>query len=167
MELLHGADDEQLPMPVFTLPPTPRYTIALPCSVTVRTRAPHGLVSAAPALPETFWTFLARAWFFLAGVTVGVLFAAALIAIAAQASPPRATAGANGARAAAPQAAQAPMSTSVSARKLVVVRPPIAADRASGEARTGRAVRRRTAAAPHKPAPARRNGGGSILDAAL
>ena len=71
-----------------------------------------------PSLPESAWTFIGRAWFFVAGTTAGILLALALIAMTGPKPTP-----ARGARTA---------TASGTARVLVVQRAPTAADRGIG-----------------------------------
>ncbi len=51
--------------------------------------APASPFDALPALPDAAWTFLARAWFFIAGTTMGVLFALMLVAVFGRPVPAR------------------------------------------------------------------------------
>lgn len=71
-----------------------------------------------PVLPESAWTIIGRAWFFIAGTTMGILLAFALIAMSGPKSTPS--------REAHSVVAQG------TARVLVVQRAPTAAERAIG-----------------------------------
>src|SRR5688500_6437216 len=66
-----------------------------------------------PSLPESVWTFIGRAWFFIAGATAGIVLALVLIAI-------------TGPRVAHPRGART-ATASGTARALVVQRAPTAA----------------------------------------
>lgn len=121
---------------------------------TVRTRMPApGPAFALPELPESAWTILGRAWFFLAGTTMGVLFAAALIAIYA--------------RPIAPPAPVPGSSSSTSARVLVIEKPAAVAERDLGQEAAPPPPVKRVAVAARKPSTRRHGSAADILSAGL
>lgn len=80
-------------MPVFAFPPsngqhgpTRRTTVRVPRRSGSLSDSLAGLASFVenapmPTLPESVWSALGRAWFFIAGATMGILLALALIAV--------------------------------------------------------------------------------------
>lgn len=154
------------------LPPTRRTTVRVrrPGSFSDSLAGLASLVENAPLLelPDSAWTIIGRAWFFVAGTTMGILLALALIAVTV-AKPP-----------ALREARTA--TTQGTARVLVVQRAVTAADRSVGAlaendldevappapapaplvARRTAVVARRSAAA-HRPS----SGGKDILNAGL
>lgn len=66
-------------------------TAELPAMMRMAPPAPASAspFDALPALPDAAWTFLARAWFFIAGTTMGVLFALMLVAVFGRPVPAR------------------------------------------------------------------------------
>jgi hypothetical protein len=118
-----------------------------------------------PSIPDSAWTFIGRAWFFVAGTTMGILVALALIA----SSPTKAKVARQ----------RNAVATQANARILVIQRPPMAAERTIGELAQND-VDEVAPAPPPLPAPVRRpitvarrpaaapaNGGGNILTAGL
>jgi len=122
-----------------------------------------------PALPDSVWTFLGRAWFFIAGTSLGVIFAFAVIAATAQKSP---IASKHHARVVANDA---------SARALIIEKATMTTERTYGEMASNDdiaieaapspipTIRPRTAAIIRKPATTTRraSGNGDILNAGL
>jgi hypothetical protein len=87
-----------------------------------------------PSLPDGVWTIIGRAWFFLAGTTMGIMLALALIA-------------GSGAKRATPRATHAVVSAT-SARVLVIQRPTSASERGIGELAENDVVEEAPVAAP-------------------
>lgn len=150
-------------MPTFAFPPlhdaTNGPTRAEPVrptrQTTVRVRVPRGQSPVAdalatlaawiesaplPALPDDAWTFIGRAWFFIAGTTMGVVLALALIA-------------ASGRKAAAPREAHGAVAEGA-ARVLVVQRAASAPERDLGELAANDVEE--VTPPPHAPVVARR-----------
>jgi hypothetical protein len=124
-----------------------------------------------PVLPESAWTIIGRAWFFIAGTTMGIMLALALIAL----SGPK-HGGAMAAREGRVVTAQG------TARVLVIQHAPTAAERgigalaendldevapASASTPAAPPVVRRTAAVARRPAAGNRAPGKDILSAGL
>lgn len=104
---------EPLPMIVVT----PRAPLPLP--TTRRGSSPRTSGLELVALPDEVWHFLSRAWFFVAGITMGVLLAACLVAVFGR--PAHAARQANH------------VASGGGAAMLVVARPSVVLERALGE----------------------------------
>jgi hypothetical protein len=165
-------NDPKGPTRAQEMPPTRRTTARVPGRRGSLSDSLAGLASFVenaplPALPESVWRIIGRAWFFVAGATIGILLALVLIAV-------------TGPKHAPPREGRI-VTAEGTARVLVVQRAETAVERGLGPlaendidevapapasppaARRAAIVARRGAAAPRRPAA----GGKDLLDTGL